>query len=87
MKKLMIAASMMAAFGVASVATPVLAAPTCAEQLKIVKTEWDAAAAGPKKEAALKHYTAAEKAHKAKEDKSCLTHLDQAMTALEATSD
>ena len=34
-----------------------------AEKMKSVKAAWDKAPAGPKKDAALKHYQAAEKAH------------------------
>lgn len=34
-----------------------------AEKMKSVKAAWDKATAGPKKDAALKHYQPAEKAH------------------------
>ncbi|MEW9922341.1 hypothetical protein AB2B41_22305 [Marimonas sp. MJW-29] len=36
--------------------------------MKSVKAAWDKAPSGPKKDAALKHYQAAEKAHTAKND-------------------
>ncbi|SDE43780.1 hypothetical protein PUH89_07530 [Rhodobacter capsulatus] len=39
-----------------------------AERIKTVKAAWDKAPDGPKKEAALKHYQAAEKAQTAKDD-------------------
>ena len=44
-------------------------------RLKTVKTACDNAPAGAKKEAAFKHYSAAEKAHEAKNDKDCMTEL------------
>lgn len=53
-----------------------------AEQMKTVKSAWDAAPAGPKKDASLKHYQAAEKAQTAKNDAECIRHLDAAKHAL-----
>jgi hypothetical protein len=44
------------------------AKPTVAEHMKSVKAAWDKAPAGAKKDSALKHYQAAEKAHTAKHD-------------------
>ncbi len=43
---------------------------------------WDKVAAGPKKDAALKHDQAAEKAQTAKQDDACNRALDAAARAL-----
>ncbi len=56
--------------------------PTTAEKMKSVKAVWDKATAGPKKDAALKHYQAAEKAQTAKNDAECNRELDAAQHAL-----
>lgn len=56
--------------------------PSTDDKMKSVKAVWDQAAAGPKKEAALKHYQAAEKAHTAKNDAECNRELDAAKHAL-----
>lgn len=53
-----------------------------ADKMKTVKAAWDKAPAGPKKDAALKHYQAAEKAHTAKHDADCIKELDAATKAL-----
>lgn len=53
-----------------------------AEKMTSVKAIWDKAAAGPKKDAALKHYQAAEKAHKANNDIDTNRELDAAKHAL-----
>lgn len=53
-----------------------------AEKMKAVKASWDKAPAGPKKDAALKHYQAAEKAHTAKNDADTNKALDAATHAL-----
>lgn len=53
-----------------------------ADQMKTVKSAWDAAPAGPKKDAALTHYQAAEKAQTAKNDAECIRELDAAKHAL-----
>lgn len=53
-----------------------------AEKMTSVKAAWDKASAGPKKEAALKHYRAAEKAHMAKNDAETNRELDAASHAL-----
>jgi hypothetical protein len=50
--------------------------------MKTVKAAWDKAAAGPKKDAALKHYEAAQKAHTAKDDVKTMKELDAAAHAL-----
>jgi hypothetical protein len=50
--------------------------------MKSVKATWDKAPAGPKKDAALKHYQAAEKAHTAKNDAETNKELDAAAHAL-----
>jgi hypothetical protein len=50
--------------------------------MKSVKATWDKAPAGPKKDAALKHYQAAEKAHTAKNDAETNKELDAAKHAL-----
>jgi hypothetical protein len=55
---------------------------TTEEKMKSVKAVWDKAAAGPKKDAALKHYQAAEKAYAAKNDAECNRELDAAKQAL-----
>jgi hypothetical protein len=57
--------------------------PSAAEaKMKSVKAAWDKAPSGPKKDAALKHYEAAEKAHIAKNDATCIKELDAATHAL-----
>ncbi|MCR9151219.1 MAG: hypothetical protein NXH83_13675 [Rhodobacteraceae bacterium] len=53
-----------------------------AEKMISVKAAWDKAPAGPKKDAALKHYQAAEKAHTAKNDAETNKELDAATHAL-----
>lgn len=53
-----------------------------AEKMKSVKAAWDKAPAGPKKDAALKHYQAAEKANNAKNDVETNKELDAATHAL-----
>ena len=53
-----------------------------ADKMKSVKAAWDKAPSGPKKDAALKHYQAAEKAHTAKNDAETLKELDAATYAL-----
>jgi len=82
--KSLLAASVLTMFaGVSLAATPATpAAKTCAEQSALVKAEWDKAPAGAKKDAALTHYTAAENAMKAKNEKECLAHLEEAGKAL-----
>lgn len=55
---------------------------TTAEKMTSVKAAWDKAPAGPKKDAALKHYQAAEKAHTAKNDAETNNALDAARRAL-----
>jgi hypothetical protein len=51
-------------------------------KMKSVKAVWDKAPAGPKKDAALKHYQAAEAARTAKNDANCIKELDAASHAL-----
>ena len=53
-----------------------------ADKMKSVKASWDKEPAGPKKDAALKHYQAAEKAHTAKNDAETNKELDAATHAL-----
>jgi len=53
-----------------------------ADKMKSVKATWDKAPAGPKKDAALKHYQAAETAHTAKNDADTHKSLDAAAHAL-----
>jgi hypothetical protein len=55
---------------------------TTAEKMTTVKAAWDKAPSGPKKDAALKHYQAAEKAHTAKNDAETNKELDAAARAL-----
>ncbi len=84
-KKLGIAFGALAALGLVSVTlvpAGAATAPTCAHQLKVVKTAWSKAAAGPKKDEAKVHYDNAVADHKKKDDKSCLSELDLATTAL-----
>ena len=57
-------------------------AASCDEQTKIVKSAWDKAPAGMKKDAALVHYQDAEKAAVAKDEKACLAALELASAAL-----
>jgi len=56
--------------------------PAAAEQMKTVKAVWDKAPSGSKKDAAQKHYAAAETALKAHDDKKCISELNQASQAL-----
>ncbi|MBT0957900.1 hypothetical protein IV417_10905 [Alphaproteobacteria bacterium KMM 3653] len=53
-----------------------------AEKMTSVKAAWDKAPVGPKKDAALKHYEAAEKANTAKNDAETNKELDAATHAL-----
>ena len=53
-----------------------------ADKMKSVKAVWDNAPAGAKKDAALTHYQAAEKAQTAKNDAEANRHLDEATSAL-----
>ncbi|MEQ8558119.1 MAG: hypothetical protein RIB03_07345 [Henriciella sp.] len=52
------------------------------EKMKTVKAAWDKAPSGSKKDDALKHYQAAEKAHKAKNDSDANRELDAASRIL-----
>jgi hypothetical protein len=52
------------------------------ERMKSVKATWDKAPAGPKKDAALKHYQAAEKAHAGKNETETNKSLDATGKAL-----
>ncbi|MBC7158188.1 MAG: hypothetical protein H5U20_11875 [Rhodobacteraceae bacterium] len=56
--------------------------PSTSDKMKSVKAAWDKAPAGAKKDAALKHYQAAEKAQTAKNDGECNRELDAASHAL-----
>ncbi|MFZ5708414.1 MAG: hypothetical protein ACOY4T_01830 [Pseudomonadota bacterium] len=53
-----------------------------ADKMKSVKAAWDKAPSGPKKDAALKHYQAAEKAHTAHNHAETDKELDAATHAL-----
>ena len=53
-----------------------------ADKMKSVKATWDKAPAGPKKDSALKHNQAAEKANTAKNDAETNKELDAATHAL-----
>tara|TARA_R110002126_G_scaffold79767_10_gene197897 strand:+ start:309 stop:503 length:195 start_codon:yes stop_codon:yes gene_type:complete len=55
---------------------------TTADKMKSVKAAWDKAPSGPKKDAAKKHYDAAEKANTAKNDAETNKELDAAKHAL-----
>jgi hypothetical protein len=50
--------------------------------MKTVKAEWNKAAAGPKRDAAHKHYVAAEAAMKAHDQKGCMAALKQGQATL-----
>ncbi len=76
----MLALAVALALGVGA-AAPAFA-KDCASELTAVKTAWDKTAPGAKKDDALKHYQAAEKAHKAKDEKTCLAEVDLARAAL-----
>ncbi|GGD18233.1 hypothetical protein GCM10011342_28650 [Aquisalinus flavus] len=52
------------------------------DKMKTVKAAWNKAPAGTKKDAAYKHYQAAEKAHSAKNDAEAGKELDAATKAL-----
>lgn len=52
------------------------------DKMKSVKDAWDKAPAGPKKDTALTHYKAAEKARTEHQDAECLKCLDAATAAL-----
>lgn len=52
------------------------------DRMKTVKAAWDKAPSGPKKEASLKHYQAAETAHKASKEADCIKSCDAAAKAL-----
>ena len=56
--------------------------PSTADKMKSVKAACDMAPAGPKKDTALRHYRAAEKAMAAKHDGECSRKLDTAVRAL-----
>lgn len=53
-----------------------------AKYMASVKAAWDKAPEGPKKDAALKHYQAAEKAHEAENDEEAHKELKEAGRAL-----
>lgn len=52
------------------------------DKMKSVKAAWDKAPAGPKKDASLKHYQAAEKAQKENNEAGTIKSLDAATHAL-----
>ncbi|MBX9605537.1 MAG: hypothetical protein K2Y51_04900 [Gammaproteobacteria bacterium] len=52
------------------------------ERMTSIKSAWDKAPAGPKKDAAFKHYQAAQKALDAKNDVETNKELDAAKQAL-----
>ena len=83
-RKLGIAFGAMAAFGLIAASTVPSNAttPTCSHQLKVVQASIKKAPAGDKKTAATQHYNDAVAAHKKKDDKTCLSDLDLAATAL-----
>lgn len=53
-----------------------------ATKMSTVKAAWDKAPSGPKKDAALQHYQAAEKSHTANNDAETNKALDAATKAL-----
>lgn len=58
------------------------AMPTTAEKMTAVKAAWDKTRMGPRKDAALKHYRAAQAALLADDDAECNKELDAATLAL-----
>ena len=63
--------------------TPEMTKPTAtADKMKNVKAAWDKAPAGPEKDAAQKHYQAAEQARTAHYDAETTKHLDAAALAV-----
>lgn len=62
--------------------TPQTKTSAAEDKMKTVKAAMDKATSGPKKDAALKHYQAAEKCHTAKNDADCIKELDAATHAL-----
>ena len=52
------------------------------EQMKAVRVAWYKAPMGTRKDAALKHYQAAERARTARNDADCIKELDAAALAL-----
>ena len=68
---------------VAAPAAPAIAAmASCADQLTAVKAEMKKSVAGPKVDAAKKHYKAANAAHKKNDDVTCVAELNAAEAAL-----
>ena len=62
--------------------TPSNTPTTASEKMTAVKSAWDKAPAGPKKDAALTHYEAAKKSHAANNDADTHKSLDAATKAL-----
>jgi len=63
--------------------TPEMTKPTAtADKMKTVKAAWDKASAGPKKDAAQKHYKAVEKAWTAHDDAETTKHFDASALAV-----
>lgn len=52
------------------------------EKMTSIKAAWEKAPVGPKKDAALKHYEAAQKAHEASNDAEANRELEAAKNAL-----
>ena len=52
------------------------------DKMKAVKAEWDGAPDSDKKDASLKHYEAAQKAHREQNDEDANRELDEAVKAL-----
>ena len=61
---------------------PNTSATSAKDQLIAVKAAWDKAPAGPKKDAAHKHYLAAEKANASKNEVECIRELESAKKSL-----
>ena len=84
-RSLGIAVSALALFGMiigSSIVPAYAAATTCADQLSIVKAQWDKAPSGPKKTDAEKHYVKAVAAQKKMDEKTCLSELVATTMAL-----
>lgn len=62
--------------------TPSTSTKSAADQMKAVKVAYDRAPSGPKKDAAQKHYAAAEKAMTAKNDAECIRECEATTKSL-----
>jgi hypothetical protein len=68
--------------GASAVPAAAATSPSCATELTTVKAELKKTTAGPKLDAAKKHYKAASTAHKKNDDVTCVSELNAAEAAL-----